>query len=232
MFNFDTLSWRRGPRHPTAILNSGGWTAWDEKRQLIWGHSGDAGGGNAFLSFDPNGENADGTFGSWGELFPNKLVGEADHHAMAIDPAGDIIVVLVHSRNELCAIDPACPEMPIFQLCSSAGKPRTHEYAALEYSPNLHGFLYYSAVDGANLYKITPAYGKNWTELTNGIWTWEPLLHKQNSLNPIADARRASAHEINVSHTFGRFRIATYADVDVALLVRHVDSPVYAIRLT
>jgi len=232
MFNFDTLSWRRGPQHPTAILNSGGWTAWDEKRRILWGHSGDAGGGNAFLSFDPNGQNSDGTFGSWGEMFPNKLVGEADHNTMAIDPARNIIVVLVHSRNELCTIDPAHPEKSITQLRSSAGKPIIHEYAALEYAPKLHGFVYYSSVNGAALYKITAPIGESWTELTDGIWTWETLLDKQNSLDPIADASRASAHNINTSHTFGRFRIATYADVEVAILVRHVDSPVYAMRLT
>ena len=232
MFNFDTLSWRRGPQHPTAVLNSGGCTAWDAKRRVMWGHSGDAGGGNAFLSFDPDGENPDGTFGRWGEMFPNKLVGEADHNAMAIDAARDIIVVLVHARDELCAIEPAHPEKPIMQLRSSAGKPNIHEYAALEYTPNLHGFVYYSAVNGAVLYKISPPGGESWTELTNGTWTWEVLLDKENSLDPIADARRASAHNINTTHTFGRFRIATYADVDVAILVRHVDSPVYAMRLT
>jgi len=30
LFNLDSLSWRHGPRHPTAIFNSGGCTTWDE----------------------------------------------------------------------------------------------------------------------------------------------------------------------------------------------------------
>ena len=60
MFNFDTLSWRHGPMLPTAILNSGGFRAWDENRRKIWGQSCDAGGGNAFLSFDPTGTNPHG----------------------------------------------------------------------------------------------------------------------------------------------------------------------------
>jgi hypothetical protein len=165
-------------------------------------------------------------------MFPNKLVGEADHNAMSIDPAHDIIVVLVHSRNRLCAIDPTHPGRPLMQLHSSTSKPRIRKYAAIEYSPNLHGFLYYSAADGAVIYKITPPVGERLTELRDGIWTWVDLLDKQNSLDPIADADRASAHHTNLSHTFGRFRIATYADIDVAILVRHVDSPVYAMRLT
>ena len=225
MFNFDTLSWRRGPQHPTAILNSGGWTVWDDKRRMMWGHSGDAGGGNAFLSFDPNGENCDGTFGSWGEIFSNKLAGEANHNAMSVDLTGDIIVISVHSRNELFAIDPNRPEKPILQLRSSANKPRIQEFAALEYAPGLGGFVYYSATNGAALYKISRPSGAGLTDQAESIWNWETLLHKQNSLDPIADARRTSAHNVNLSHTFGRFRIASYADIDVAVLVRHVTVP-------
>lgn len=232
MFNFDTLSWRRGPEHPTAILNAGGFTAWDQSRRVLWGHSGDAGGGNAFLSFDPVGENPDGTSGRWGEAFPNKLVGEADHNAMAIDPARDIIIVSVQARDELCAINPAQPEVPIAQLRSSGDKPRIHEYAALEFATNLGGFAYYSAVNGAEIYQVAPPPGETWEELANGIWTWQSLLSGKESLDPIADAGRESAYNVNSSHTFGRFRIATYDGIDLAILVRHVDSPVYALRLT
>jgi len=35
---------------------------------------------------------------------------------------------------------------------------------------------------------------------------------------------------VSLSHVFGRFRIASMEGVDVAILVRHVDSPVYAWR--
>ena len=232
MFNFDTLSWRRGPIHPTAILNSGGFTAWDENRHKVWGHSGDAGGGNAFLSFDPTGPNSDGTFGRWGETFPNKLVGDADHNAMAVDPKRDIIALLVHARDELYMIDPAQPQAPIAQLRSSAAKPFMHEYAALEYAPILRGFVYYSAADGSTLYKISPPSGHDFATLLNEEWIWESLLHDENSLDPVSDAANESAYETNKSHTFGRFRIANYDDVDIAILVRHVDSPVYALRIT
>jgi hypothetical protein len=75
LFNLDRLSWRHGPQHPSAILNSGGWTTWDDSRHVMWGHSGDDGGGNAFIGFFPDGENADGTVGRWSEHFPSKLPG-------------------------------------------------------------------------------------------------------------------------------------------------------------
>ena len=232
IFNFDSLAWRRGPRHPAAILNSGGWTTWDEKRGVLWGHCGDAGGGNAFLCFDPRGDNADGTFGRWGKMFPNKLPGEADHNAVAIDPACEIIVVAAHGRDALCAIDPARPERPLKPLNSSAGQPRLREYAALEYAPNLRAFVYFSAGSGAAMHTVTPPSGSSWTDLTEGTWNWRPLLGEKNTLDPVAEASGESAYETSVTHTFGRFRIATYAGVDVAILVRHIDSPVYAMRLT
>ncbi len=37
---------------------------------------------------------------------------------------------------------------------------------------------------------------------------------------------------VNRDHTFGRFRIAHFKEFDVAILVRHIDSPVYAMRLS
>lgn len=231
MFNFDTLSWRKGPKHPTAVLNSGGFAAWDGTRNKIWGHSGDAGGGNAFLSFDPSGENPDGTYGNWADTFPNKLVGVADHNAMAIDAVRDIIVMTVATRNELCALDPNHPELPVTHLHSSPSKPFIQEYAALEYSRNLDSFVYYSAVNGAAIHKITAPIGERWEEWSSGIWDWKSLQNV-DSLNPIVDAYVSSARKVNLSHTFGRFRIATYDEIDIAILVRHVDSPVYALRLT
>ena len=62
-------------------------------------------------------------------------------------------------------------------------------------------------------------------------WTWQAHQPAAGSLRPIADAASHSRFGVNLSHVFGRFRIAAIAGVDVAILVRHVDSPVYAWRL-
>ena len=56
-------------------------------------------------------------------------------------------------------------------------------------------------------------------------------LSAPTSLNPIADAAARSHHHVNLAHTFGRFRIAHFDELDIAVLVRHVDTPVYAMRL-
>jgi hypothetical protein len=229
LFNLNSLTWRRGPRHPTAILSSGGWTTWDASRRILWGHSGD--GGNAFIGFSPDGDNGDGTFGSWGVHYPNKIRGAADHNAMQIDPVRDIIIVVVSAFNSLFAIDPSAPGREITRLSSAGDQPVITEYAAIEYAPNLDEFVYYSANDGPQIYSLTAPAGSGWAKLITGAWTWRNVLDGGNSLDPIAHAASISRYGVNKSQTFGRFRVATYGSTNVAILVRHPDTPVYAMRL-
>jgi hypothetical protein len=231
LFNLETLRWRRGPRHPTAILNSGGWTTWDDSRRVLWGHSGDDGGGNAFIGFHPDGDNADAACGRWTDHFPNKLPGIASHNAMQIHPSRDIIVVSVHARDELHALDPADPARDIAQLLSVGPKPRLRPFAALEYAPNVDRLVYFSPMDDGIVYTIAPSPGPASAGGRFGEWSWQAHQPAAGTLRPIADAAGRSRFGVNLSHVFGRFRIASIEGVDVAILVRHVDSPVYAWRL-
>jgi hypothetical protein len=232
LFNLDTLTWRHGPRHPTTILNSGGWTTWDGSRRVMWGHSGDDGGGNAFIGFFPDGENANGTFGRWSEHFPSKLPGVANHNAMQIDPARDIIIVSVHAHNEIYAIDPADPERDIVPVKSVGCKPALQPYAALEYAPNVGQLLYFSPLDNGIVYTIEGPHGGASSDKFVAPWIWHAYELAGNAIEPIADAASRSRFPLNKSHVFGRFRIASFGAIDLALLVRHIDSPVYAMRLT
>jgi hypothetical protein len=218
LFNLDTRVWRRGPKHPDAILNSGGFTTWDAERRVLWGHSGDAGGGNAFVAYCPDGINADQTVGTWMEFHPNKLLGHADHNVMRIHPQKDLILVAIPSKDALGIIDPKSPREPVIPVRSSGEKPHLSECASLEYSPRLQRIVYYSAVDNAQVFAIELGQEAHWTEIT-----------ASNARDPIADARQRSPS--STSHTFGRFRIASYRGFDMAILIRHVDSPVYAMRL-
>lgn len=196
---------------------------------MLWGASGDEGSGNAFIGFCPDGANADGTFGRWGPLHSNKFPGNASHNAMQIDPKRDIIVVQVHARDALFGINPADPEAPAVALNASGVRPHIAEYAALEYAPNLDRLIYYSAQDGAAVHTIAAPQGAGWSSLTTGEWDWARCAG--DGLDPIADARAGSRYATNWRHTFGRFRVATWGSIDVALLIRHVDTPVYALRL-
>ena len=231
LFNLDTLAWRHGPQHPTAILNSGGWTTWDDSRRMLWGHSGDDGGGNAFIGFHPDGDNGNETFGRWTDRFPNKLPGIANHNAMQIHPSCDIIVVSVHSRDELYSLDPADPAREAIRLTSIGSKPRLQPFAALEYAPNIARLVYFSPLDGGTVYTIAPARERHLGGGPIGTWAWQAHQPSAGTLDPIADAADRSRFAVNLSHVFGRFRIASIEGVDVAVLVRHVDSPVYAWRL-
>jgi hypothetical protein len=220
LLNLDTLIWRHGPKHRSAILNSGGFSTWDAKRRVLWGHSGDDGGGNAFVAYSPDGVNADGTVGAWSEFHPNKLPGEANHNAMQIHPDADLIMISLHARDSLGFIDPKNPGAAIAPAACVGPKPRIREYAALEYSVGTGSLVYYSAADGATVYAV------DW----DGKALWR-VLSAPASLDPVADAAAQSRHHINKTHTFGRFRIANFDNADLAMLVRHVDSPVYAMRL-
>lgn len=229
MFNLDRCRWRRGPVHPSAILNSGGFTTWDASRRLLWGHSGDDGGGNAFIGFCPDGANSDGTFGHWGALHSNKFPGVASHNAMQIHPTRDVILVLVHARDALFAINPSDPAAPAVPLRSRGTRPHMAEYAALEYAPNLDRLIYYSAEDGAAVYTVAAPERSGGSALTTGEWHWARCAG--DGLDPIADAKAGSRYATNWRHTFGRFRVASWGSTDVALLIRHVDTPAYALRL-
>jgi hypothetical protein len=120
---------------------------------------------------------------------------------MQIDPVRDIIVVLVHARDALYAINPADPEAPAVALHSSGSRPRIAEYAALEYAPNLDRLVYYSAREGAALHTIAATGGSGWTGLTSGEWQWTRCAAE--GVDPVADAMNCSRYARNWPHTFG-----------------------------
>jgi len=150
---------------------------------------------------------------------------------MAMDSMRDIIAVVVSASNALFAIDPSDPGREIARLSSEGDQHVILEYAALEYATNLDQFVYYSANDGPQIYSIASPAGSTRPQLIAGAWTWHSLLNEGNRLDPVAQAAALSSYGVNVSHTFGRFRVATYDQTDVAILVRHTDTPVYAMRL-
>ncbi|MEH6473342.1 MAG: hypothetical protein V7752_19080 [Halopseudomonas sp.] len=229
LFNFDTLQWRHGPKHPNAALKSGGFSAWDSHRNIHWVHSGDD--GDSFAGFSPEGDNDDGSAGSWSLCHPGKLPKAADHNAMAYDSKRDLLLVLVHQHNALYAINPASPSEAAVRL-DSLPAIAISPYATIEYCSVLDRFIYYSASEGDALYSITPPSEASWNETVTATWTWQQLSVAANSLNPVRDAAKYSNSEHNnLEHCFGRFRLVSYGKTVIAVLVRHIDSPVYAIKL-
>ena len=152
---------------------------------------------------------------------------------MQMDCAGNVILVVNHDRNALFAINPQNPEQRPVELRESGEKPHLSPYAALEYSTVLQCFVYYSANSGPDIYAITAPVREQWTELLGDSWVWSRLNAGHLKLDPISEAAAQSHYGVNRSHTFGRFRVADYrGGIALAILVRHVDTPVYVAKLT
>jgi hypothetical protein len=150
---------------------------------------------------------------------------------MQIDPRRDIIVVSVHAHNALYAIDPADPGREMVRLASAGSKPALHPYAAVQYAPNLDRLVYFSPVDSGIVYTIEAPQAEGSRGKFVEPWTWRACAPVAGTLDPISDAAAHSRFPVNRSQTFGRFRIASFGALDIAVLVRHVDSPVYAMKL-
>jgi hypothetical protein len=143
----------------------------------------------------------------------------------------DIIVVSVHARDELNALDPGDPARTIVRLKSAGSKPVLQPFAAVQYAPIIGRLVYFSPLDDGIVYTIAPSREQASDSPLIEEWTWQAYQPAAGTLRPIADAASQSRFGVNLAHVFGRFRIASLDGVDVAILVRHVDTPVYAFRL-
>ncbi len=230
LFNLTQRRWRHGPRHPHAVLNSGGCSAWDAVRRVLWTHSGDDGGGNAFIGFAPDGDNGDGSFGRWTTMHDSKLRATANGNAMQHLPTLDLLVIACRARDALGAVEPGHPGAPLTWLTGCGERPPLAEFAALQYAPHSGALVYCAPRDGGALYTIEPPDGPL-SRAKAARWCWRRVDASDRTLDPFEDAALCSRGAVNRSHLFGRLRIATFDDGDYAVLVRHVDSPVYAMRL-
>jgi hypothetical protein len=231
LLSLDELHWRHGPQHPTGIFNSGGWTTWDAGRRRLWGHSGDDGGGNGLSWYTPDGDTSSEAVGEWGPMCGNKLPGVANHNAMQIDPDRDLIVVTSHARGRLHLLDPDDPAAPLLSLRDGGPRPPISEYGALEYSASLASLVYFSAAGAPGVHLLRAPEGPGKTACLEGSWQWCRVAEDSADLDPVRDAAEASRFATHPSHIFGRFRVVDYELAVLALLVRHIDSPVYALRL-
>ena len=102
-----------------------------------------------------------------------------------------------------------------------------------EYSTVLGSFVYYSATNGANIYRIAAPSPGRWSDLVGSPWIWSRLDARDHRLDQIADSAARSGFRVNRSQTFGRFRVADYdGGVTLVILVRHVDTPVYVAKVS
>ena len=73
------------------------------RSRALAGHSGDDGGGNAFIGFCPDGANADGTSAAGAGCIRASSRAVANHNAMQIDPLRDIVRAGWNTHTTACS---------------------------------------------------------------------------------------------------------------------------------
>ncbi|MCU0962628.1 MAG: hypothetical protein MUF48_21235 [Pirellulaceae bacterium] len=211
-------NWRFSPVHTDNYTNSGGWSAYDSKRDLFWAHGGD--GSRAMVSFDPKPDRGNGRFGSF-QSYPIRT-GLVDL-AAAYDPINDIVAVTVfRNSSDILAVDlarPADGRSGNVKLVQTGSPPTLEESHGWEWSPSRRAFVYYRR--GAGVYEFKQE-GRNWR---TDPWRWTGLTSQDNTVVPV-DARSTGTQG-----PFGRFRIVRFDDSEIALVVTRVDGPVYAFKI-
>lgn len=214
MLDLSGRTWRHSPPN-TLNTSDGGWSAYDSTRDVFWFNGG---GGSSkspgMVKFDPNVQNGDGTVGKYTN-YPPQL--PRTDSVAAYDPIHDLIIVATYREyDSVYAIDPKNPEAAPTTLKEAGTAPSKEAASGWEWSPSRSSFIYWRR--GGDVYEFAPG-----TDAKNGTWNWSKLTSGQNSTAPQA--------MVADNGVYGRFQIASYQDMDIAVVVNRVDGPVYAFRL-
>jgi hypothetical protein len=210
MFSFDTMSWRRSPVNDESHHSSGGWSAYDASREVIWAEGGS--GTSAFTRFEPDTENGDGTFGRFTN-HPWKL--SITSSVAALDPTNDILLVPAFRQDEeVYAIDLSAPDEDAVAIRQAGTPPPPAAGSGWEWSHARGAFIYYATGDGVFELALTSG---DWRD---GEWTWSALTDPGNDVSPDAPG----------NPVYSRFRLVEFPGVTLAIVVTRVDRAVYAFR--
>ena len=224
LLSFDTRMWRRSPKNDKGHGTSGGCSAYDSSRDVFWVHGG--AGPTTFAKFDPKVKNPDGTVGQWTN-YATKLGGGMDL-AAAHDPVRDLVVIANFRKDSstealrgVCAIDLKSPDGAIVRLNDEGPKPAIdgkNGAAGWEWSPLRRAILYWRR--GADVLELKPPAG-DWK---TGAWNWSVIT--------AAAANKAEPEKMREDNgVYSRFRIASYADAEVAVVINNIAGPVWAFRV-
>jgi hypothetical protein len=214
MFDLDTREWRGSQVNADdPNLFSGGYSAYDPKRDLFWANGGS--GGSGFVAFDPNGQNADGTYGSW-STYPPKVT-MTDSQA-EYDPINDILVITAF-RNDyrVAGVDLNNPAAERILLNETGDEPDKNSAHGWSWSPTRGAILYYSRTSGGDIYEFKHTDG-SWSE---GQWTWRKITSPANSIVP----------DVASSGIYSRFQVVSYQDAEIVVMINSTTGPVYAFRV-
>jgi hypothetical protein len=216
--NFNRGNWRFSPLNTLNFTNSGGWSAYDTKRDLFWANGG--AGTETMTAFDPKPARDGGRFGTFLN-YPRRTA--QMHAAAAYDPANDIVVFTVfRTTPDVLAIDLTRPETGAagdVKLVQTGSVPTLAESHGWEWSPGRRAFIYYNRGSGVFEFKQQ---GSKWR---TDSWKWTGLTAANNITVP------AGRNTAGSNGVFSRFQIVTFDDAEIALLVDAINGPVYAFRM-
>jgi len=213
--DWNKRNWRLSPRNAVNHTNSGGWSAYDSKRDLFWANGGS--GTQAFVGFDPKPESEGNRYGRFQSHPQRAAVTDA---VAAYDPVNDIIVYTVFRNSPdvraFSLDEPGSGSSANVQLAQTGTPPERLSSHGWEWSPSRQAFVYYRR--GAGVFELKQQ-GPDWR---TAPWKWSELTSAANALVPAGENRNG---------VYSKFRIASFEDAEVALVVNEVDGPVYAFRL-
>lgn len=215
-------AWRFSPINTGGeTQRAGAWSAYDAARDVFWCEGGS--GTDAFAKFDPKVANADGTFGEWTN-YPPKITGNG---VAERDPLRDILVVRAgggrfgHAHVVIDLKNPSGPGVPIETAENPlpGGPPLTEEFQrpGIQWSQKRQAMIWWRR--DAEVYELR-LLSPDWK---GGQWKWSMITAPSNKIVP---------EPMSVDNgVFKRFRIAAYADAEVAVVINRMDGAVYAFRV-
>jgi hypothetical protein len=212
-------NWRYSSVNPLDHARSGGWSAYDSKRDLLWAHGGD-GPRNAFASYDPEPVDKNGRHG----VFQNYPIrSNIINGGAAYDPENDLILFTeFRAAPDIWAIDlskPGAGRDGNVRILQSGTPPLLEESHGWEWSPTRKAFVYYRR--GSGVYELKQQQ-QDWR---TSPWHWTDLTSARNTVVPEGERSNGT----NGVHS--KFRLATYSDAEIALVVSEIDQAVYAFRI-
>lgn len=218
-YSFTAGTWRRTPSYADLDLNmySSG-SAYDPTRQVFW-LLGNGNYGDAFVELDPKVVNPDDSVGAY---VKHSSEGAGTYASGEVDPVNDLYLTLANSNSAMRVrmIKLATPSMALVNLTETGDvPPEKHAQAGWSWSPRRGAVIYWGA--NSNLVYEAKYVGDNtiaWTRLSVAGTTAAPPAMTSGAPN---DNKRIHS----------RFRVASYEDVDVAVVINGIDQDVWAFKL-
>ena len=211
-FSLDTLTWRIGTIDSADPSTSGGWSVYDNYRDVFWLEGGDSSG--VFAKFDPVGNAG---LGAWTNY--SLKSGILDNRA-ARDPVNDSLVItdFQYAPPKILGLDLTAPAGAAIELAQGGTPPAIKEpQSGWAWSSTRSAFIYWMTGDA--VYEVRQI-GPDWRTAT---WTWTKLTNPGNVLVPL---------EVSPQGPYNRFQVVRYNEAEIAIVVTGTQTPVYVFRIS